>query len=422
MRISIEFDSCWQTGFLGDDPKKPINADKKSIKNFHNAQGYEQKFVATSKTRGEKPTPITKSTVLGILCRLIGDQRKLYQAKNSENYYFVDIEDKITFSLAKVDHTSQELMYLTNKSDDRCAQSSFLGVLSSDNPWFFSDISRKLWSVLFLDKTQLLDFILSEQHVDTEVDSSPKKLIARIEAVSNTKQETGAVLMTKQKILDDKNKEIEKKQKQLESTIQKGKDKPAKTQSQKTKHEEKVTTLNQELAQLKNQLTITETDNEINAQDNKINAVVVFLLNEFPECKYWDNGTVHPKRLYASAIYLQAKRMIESGYKMDFAIIDKGKNAGEISIKGVSKNSNANQGFSNVRDWLNPMTGKRKKAVGTPCIVQKQSGTLDVIININRERAKQVRDDIERAGVSSFYFGKKGLAYVTHIDTREVKH
>ena len=36
----------------------------------------------------------------------------------------------------------------------------------------------------------------------------------------------------------------------------------------------------------------------------------------------------------------------------------------------------------------------------------------------NYEFAKRM---IEYAGVSSFYLGKKGLAYVTDIDTRELR-
>ena len=162
MRISIEFDSCWQTSFLDGDHDLPISKTNP------------RKFVATAKTRGEEPAPFTKNTVnIGVLCRLIGDQRKLYQARNSENYYFSDIEEHVSFSLIRNESTTQELMYLTNKSDDRCAQSSFLGVLSADNPWFFSTVAPKLWPVLFLDNHKLLDFILYEEaDIDTEANQA----------------------------------------------------------------------------------------------------------------------------------------------------------------------------------------------------------------------------------------------------------
>ncbi|MGD7033451.1 type I-Fv CRISPR-associated protein Cas5fv [Methylotuvimicrobium buryatense] len=410
MRISIEFDSCWQTGFLGDDLKKPIIHSKNA--NKHDLKGYKQKFVATSKERGEKPTPITKNTVLGILCRLVGDQRKLYQARNSENYYFADIEPQVSFSLSRINQTSQELIYLTNKSDDRCAQSTFLGVLSSDNPWFFSDVSSKLWSVLFLNKEQLLDFILNNEVENTEVDCSPKNLISRIEDISNIKVETGSVLMTKKRLIFDKTKEIEKKENLLETTLEKAKVKSPNSQSQIVKHEIKIKEINEEILQLKEAFLQIEVDAEINEQDLKIANVIRYLTNKFPGNEYLTNDVIYPLSLYAAALYIQAERLSKIRNDLEF-LKDK---KGEIYIQGFSK-----RGFNGIRDWLNRMAGGRKKAVGTPCIVQKQSGVLDININVSRERAEQIRNDIENAGVSSFYLGKKGLAYVARIDPREVK-
>jgi len=111
-------------------------------------------------------------------------------------------------------------------------------------------------------------------------------------------------------------------------------------------------------------------------------------------------------------LYLQAEHLNKVKNDLDFM---KDKN-GEISIQGFSKRA-----FNGKRDWLNPMTGKRKKAVGSPCYIQKQSGCLKITIDIDREKAKELKRLIENAGVSSFYLGKKGLAYVTDIDTREVR-
>ena len=57
----------------------------------------------------------------------------------------------------------------------------------------------------------------------------------------------------------------------------------------------------------------------------------------------------------------------------------------------------------------------------TTSVLTKASGTLEIIIDIPREEAKELKKLIDNAGVSSFYLGKKGLAYVTNISTREVK-
>jgi hypothetical protein len=40
---------------------------------------------------------------------------------------------------------------------------------------------------------------------------------------------------------------------------------------------------------------------------------------------------------------------------------------------------------------------------------------LEINLNIDRARAEQIKQQIENAGVSSFYLGKKGLAYVSDI-------
>jgi hypothetical protein len=52
----------------------------------------------------------------------------------------------------------------------------------------------------------------------------------------------------------------------------------------------------------------------------------------------------------------------------------------------------------------------------------KASGTLNINIDINRDKAKEIRTMINNAGVSSFYLGKKGLAFVDgEISIKEIK-
>ena len=147
-----------------------------------------------------------------------------------------------------------------------------------------------------------------------------------------------------------------------------------------------------------------------------------FLSKKFPDEKkpgeeYCKNGIIYPTSLYSAALYIQAEHLLKSGYDVPFVRNKKN----EIQIQGFSK-----RGFNGIRDWLNTMAGGRKKAVGTPCMVQKHSGELEIelkldntkdrgIINPNLSRAEEILELIENAGVSSFYLGKKGLAYVSNI-------
>ena len=88
MKIIIEYESSWRNSFLDGSndeqlPKQGRNfvassAKLKDSTNFHQRE-------------------ITQNTVMGILNRLIGDQRKLYQSRQSEDYYFADMENLIHF-------------------------------------------------------------------------------------------------------------------------------------------------------------------------------------------------------------------------------------------------------------------------------------------------------------------------------------
>lgn len=436
MKITLEFDSCWQTSFLDDDEKKSFDLKSNVVsyskgdfkgslkKNYHAFDGYEQKFVATSGTRGEKSTPISKNTILGVLCRLIGDQRPLWKAKQSSNFYFSDIEDKILNPVIERNkQETNELVYLTNKSDDRCGQNGYIGVLDNDNPWFFSTESMLLWSVLYLNKHQLIEFILSKESCMAVISGDlckPTKLIRRVDVISDLKLEEGAVIKTKDRQRKDQQSIVDKKLKHLSDYKDKITIKPPITVGQKAKSEEKLAGLVEEFQQANSCLDElvyrSETEFEL-----ALNKAVIYLSSKFPNKKklgeeYCKDGVVYPMSLYAAALYLQAERLMVNGVNLPFMDTSKP----EIQIQGFSKS-----GFNSVRDWLNKMAGGRKKAVGTPCYIQKQSGKLEIEIKLIDEdkgrefpeltRYQEIKLLIENAGVSSFYLGKKGLAYVTDI-------
>ncbi|ENM3813729.1 type I-Fv CRISPR-associated protein Cas5fv [Vibrio paracholerae] len=436
MKITLEFDSCWQTSFLGDDENKRFDSHSNSTtyskgdfkgrlkKNYHALDGYEQKFVATTGTRGEKYTPISKNTILGVLCRLIGDQRPLWKAKQSSNFYFSDIEDKILSPvIEKNKNETNELVYLTNKSDGRCAQNGYIGVLDDDNPWFFSTESLLLWSVLYLNKNKLIEFILSEESCKTDISGDlckPTELIKRVGLICDLKSEDGAVIKTKERQQKEQQSIVEKKSKELSAYKDKITTKPLNNVKKKAESEEKLAGFTEEYQQAKSRFDelVHRSESEFELALNK---AVIYLSSKFPNKKklgeeYCKDGVIYPMSLYAAALYLQAERLMLNGVNLPF--IDTSKP--EFQIQGFSKT-----GFNGVRDWLNKMAGGRKKAVGTPCYIQKHSGKLEIEINLSDEdrgrefpeltRGQEIQLLIENAGVSSFYLGKKGLAYVSSI-------
>lgn len=421
MRISIEYDSCWHMGFLADDDKKPIEKVNNKT-NLHHEFGYMQKFVATSKTRGEKECHTTNSTILGVLCRLIGDQRKLYQARSSDNYYFADIEGIITFKSVKQE-TVSELVYLTNKSDDRCGQGNWLGVISDDNPWFNSPFAVQFWSILFLDRNELLKFILSKQsYMPAEAKNivcKPTKLLYRLNQITDIKSDIGSPWLSSERLqlqrekIENKIKAIQEKVLSHQSKLEKS---ALKTEKQRLTYNNKSESLNLNLKELFGELEDLGSIEQSLINEIYLDKAVSLVIENYPNNEYWKDGTLYPYRLYAAALYIQAQRLMLNGANLQFMLNKKQ----ELQIQGFSK-----RGFNGVRDWLNSMTGGRKKAVGTPCKIKKQSGQLEIELKLdptskglyfkNMSRAEEIKRLIENAGVSSFYLGKKGLAYVSNI-------
>ena len=48
-------------------------------------------------------------------------------------------------------------------------------------------------------------------------------------------------------------------------------------------------------------------------------------------------------------------------------------------------------------------------------MLTKASGQLEINIDIDKDKAREIKTMIENAAVSSFYLGKKGLAYVSDL-------
>ncbi|ETO34575.1 hypothetical protein RFI_02514 [Reticulomyxa filosa] len=98
---------------------------------------------------------------MGILNRLIGDQRKLYQSRQDRNYFFGAIENLISWEDNKSDY--HEVVYLRNMKKDNYDQDSFSGTVNPCHPILTSDYSSQLWEILYLDFNQLCEFIITEQ-------------------------------------------------------------------------------------------------------------------------------------------------------------------------------------------------------------------------------------------------------------------
>jgi uncharacterized protein YjhX (UPF0386 family) len=334
MRITIAYEASWRNSFLDGD---------------NNEGDTWRKYVGSMqslKKDGYKKREVTIDTVMGVLNRLIGDQRKLYQSRSAENYFFKDLESRISFTDEKK-VISDEVVYLRNLNKST-NPAGFSGALLIDDLVFISDYSCYLWSILWMDIDDLIVFLGDSQcRLDEKwhkSDVGPFEIISRFDEVSKLKLE-----MTPQaEVL------IEKYTKCF--------------------------------------------GNEVSAYLNKGKPIVL--------------------ALYASALYLQMQRLEEGGFDLTSLKTAQGKIPG-ISLRGITPKDFLKR-FSSGGSKLvygNPyIHTTRTKGVGEEQhLLQKVSGLLLIDIDVETSSALKLKQIINDAGVSAFYLGKKGLAYVKNI-------
>jgi len=338
MKITIDYEASWRNSFLDGSNNEPM--PKKG-------RGFIGSMKKLEKEENYKSREVTLDTVLGVLNRLIGDQRKLYQSKQrfgGHRHYFEDMVKVIRFE-DKPKVLNQEIAYIRNTTGNT-DQNAFTGMIRVQDPAFQSDFSGAFWGVLSLNLDQLCEFILEDTKFQSEIMLDPLSILHRLGEI--------------------------KKMKPVENVGN------AKLASEK-------------------------------------------LASYFDKYKPLDSkGQLKILPIYCSSLYLQLKRL-EKNYNMLGA---KSKMGG---ICGISNN-----GFT-PKDFMDKYTtGPKKMIYGNPYFREeyikgedkikhtllKASGQVDIYLDIALEKAIELKNLIDCAGVSSFYLGKKGLAYVSAIDVR----
>lgn len=335
MKITIEYEASWRNSFLDGSNNEPL---PKNGRNFIGS-------MTTLKQAGNFiQHSISKNTVMGILNRLIGDQRKLYQSRQQPNYYFSDIEEVLQDNhIVDKPLVTKEMAYIRNVSGST-DQNSYTGLIKSNDSWLTSSFSEDFWRVLWLEGEDLLEFILNENY-DISNNTpilEPLAILSKLEDVKKVK---------------------------LPDT-------------------EKATTAK------------------------------VYFSSKYPNFSPKEkNGIYEALPFYCSALYLQLERLSNT---FDVSTIK----AARGGLTGISHNGftpkNLMERFTTGKQklvWGNPyMLKEKKKGEGeVVSVLTKASGTLEITLDIPKEKAKELNQMIENAGVSAFYLGKKGLAYVSDI-------
>ena len=334
MKITIEYEASWRNSFLDGDNNHALPSGGREYLGSMTTLKKEGNFIQRE---------ITLDTVMGLLNRLIGDQRKLYQARNKahcNSYFFDGIESKISFQDSP--SFSNEIVYIRNMKGST-DQNSFTGMIKSQDPILSSDYSAELWGILKLNLNELCEFILKEDKVQQEIEPDPLLICSLIEELESLKP--------------------------VENT-------------------------------------------------GRITEVISALSIQFPDTEYLNNkGLVITSSLYCSALYVQLKRL-STQYDLSTALTKSGGLSG-ISKRGFTKKDFMDR-FTTGRKkilWGNPYMKKEKiKGQGeVTSMLTKASGQLEINIDVDAQKGQEIKGLIENAGVSAFYLGKKGLAYVSKI-------
>lgn len=335
MKITIAYESSWRNSFLDGSNNEKLPASGRNFIGSMTTLKKEGNFIQRT---------ISKDTVMGVLNRLIGEQAKLYQARQRPNYYFADIEQQLNDSdIIDKPLISNEMVYIRNVSGST-DQNSFTGLIKANDPAFKSAFSSSLWGVLWLSLDEVLDFILDVTYqVNVLFELDPIVVSHQIELLSSEKP--------------------------------------------------------------------------IDVKD-KIQEVVTILQANFPDINYLTAKEQLPLvSLYTSALYLQIERLKN---KFDLtATLTKSGGLSGISKRGFTKKDFMDRYTTGSKKliWGNPyLLKEKKKGEGeVSSILTKASGELEIHLNISKDQADDLKKRIEDAGVSAFYLGKKGLAYVKDI-------
>jgi len=282
----------------------------------------------------------------------------IYQAKSSDNFYFKDLESRISFiDLPSSSVISNEIVYIRNMTGS-FDKEAYTGTIDTNHWLLRSDFSMELWNLLFLKPKELILFITQDLKIVKEIDLDPRTFIQQV-------KEFKSVPLSKLEI---------------------------------------------EESEIHRCISILE-DTNIN---ERLKQFFPSLQKSFSDINYIENDKLNLQALYCSALYLKLVRLKELGVEIPTNI--KG-----FSVAGLTP-----------KDFMSCFTRGKKKVYGNPYLkkerikgcgeivsaLKKASGQLEITINTDLERAKELKTMIENAGVSAFYLGKKGLAYLSSIDIR----
>lgn len=349
LSIKIRYHGIWCNSFLSGTNDKPIsktNVRSPIISSQHLKKGLVH-------------TPPTHNTAIGIVNRLIGDPRKLFQIREDSSYILKDLEDKVEIYQEFI--STPELISLKNSDSNITSQTQFNGLVKDDPNFFNSEEAKIIWQTLWLSQEELTTWLRSDR---SEYPDPEFPFAANFDGV----------------ILANRLEEIS----QL-----------------------KPIPLNQEIFEIFEQL-----HHHFSVDYLKPETIQAFEKGDSKKSKFYIAS------LYFSALYLVIELLEKNKKPIDRFLSKRGSLVG-ISKRTFTKRDFMiphTKGKKVLRNF--PYISKTfEKGLGEIVdMLDKRDGLL--VINfkeISKNKADEIESRIEAAKVSNFKVGKKGIAWIETI-------
>lgn len=338
---------------------------------------------------------IEESTVLGICARLLGEIRYMEDALMDDDHIIHKLKDKITFKLKDRD-IYNEIVSLSTPL--KPSQNNGQGLIkkNKDNALLFeNDCSKVIYAMLNIKKLKQLK----------DVSFMMKKNVSFLDMNKYLEEEN----------LLEKNIEI-------------------------YKFFEKFDLFDSRFSKFEKSYKSFLNEPDKNSEDVMD---YISILKDLGDAEYNDEQLLlnKPDRVMAGVlVYSTAYWLIRVGYKNEvenFIFNRGGGIAGIATLNGIAKNIGAftkkdlysyfGEGkYTFSSPYIFNMKSFKKESrkegeknlinIDTKLGLGKEDGILEIDINVTKEEAIALKEQIENVGVSTFQMGKKGLAYVRRIE------
>lgn len=175
MQIHIRYESKYSLGtvekgvniLLSSESLKPDNSEHKNF--LSSEKNYFENMQELNKVyKNFKYVPVTLDTILGILCRLVGDVRRLDEIKLLSKHPILDIKDSITFEDINRYYQNELISLHTPLKESKNGAG---GVIIFNSPLISkNDFSERLLSVFnYKTHSELANYILKLLNKDPDI-------------------------------------------------------------------------------------------------------------------------------------------------------------------------------------------------------------------------------------------------------------